>query len=411
MPLASGITSLAQRIGAEIKSLRAADANVVLDRPGGYQSPGVRRAAFSFGSGNNAVRTDYLDAFTRLPIRLPVATTRWRLRISNKDNTGTAGSAYNVQGVWIGDTFRNFDTGDLVSWTGTNTQVVSTPSGSQTAGAEWVSGWITTPAAQFVPNIMRSISIAFTRAAGNLMVGSGGSWISTVRADASVGVPGTAMTYVPWVPFTITVEYEFVGSNKIVAVVGDSISEGVGSTFHVNCWHQRASMRLGMPFVMSASSGAFAQASFTNSYGGGALTEPRWQRIRDADLNIDAAVVHLGTNETVWGGTLLGWQQGMVIVYNRIISEWGVRDVYATTLAPRDVGTAVAGEIMRKQMNDYLRTGKSFYREIFDISVEMEATPNGNTLRADYRGPNADVTHWGDIGQHRANLAIQLDDD
>lgn len=395
-----------------IQGVAGARGALDLDRPGGFisLSPPTRRAGFQFGTGNNAVRTDYTAAFTRLPIRLPVKTTKWRLRLANEDNTGTGGSACVIQGVWIGDTFRNFDTGDLVSWTGTNTKALNS-SGTIAGGTEWVSPWVTDPAAQILPNTVRSLSIDFTRTAGNLMVGSGGSWMSTNRADASVGVPATNMTYQPWVPFSICVEYEFEGTNKVVAVVGDSISEGVGHTWNFLTWHQRFSMRTGMPVIASASSGAFAQDGFTNSYGSAAVaveSEPRWKRIVDAGMTIDAAIVHLGTNETAWGGTLLGWQQGMVRVYNRIAALWKVRDIYATTLAPRNLA-AGAPETLRKQMNDYLRGGKSFFTDVFDFAVELESTQNGSGLRADYLGVNADATHWGDGGQHRASLAIRLE--
>lgn len=411
MSLATRVTDLTNRVAAEIKSLRTADANAKLDRPGGFQSPGVRRAAFYFGSGNNTKITNYDNGFFRVPIRLPVTTTRWRVRMSNKDNSGvsTGAGTWTIPSVWIGDTFRNLDTGDPISWTGVNTQCLTT-SGAKAPADEWVSPWVTAPAAQITPHTMRTLSVEFTKTAGStIYMGSGGCWISDVRAEVSTGVPGTNMPYAAVVPFAFAIEYEFVGTNKIIAVVGDSISEGVGSTFNINTWHQRASMRLGMPFVVSASSGAFAQTGFTNSYGdtnAATLAQPRWQRIRDGALNIDAAIVHLGTNETAWGGTLLGWQQGMVLVYNRIRSEWNVRDVFATTLAPRNL--TGAPETLRQSMNSYIRSGKSFYIDTFDFANELEASPAGAALRGDYGGPNNDATHWGDVGQHRASLAIHL---
>lgn len=381
-----------------------------LDRPGGFQSPGVRRASFSWGCGNGGTFTDRDAGHQRLPIVLPVATKRWRLRISNKDQSGltTGAGNVNIPSVWIGESFRNTDTGDVTFWAGLTQALTASP--TLAVGQEWVTPWVEAANLQLsAPGRMYTLSMEWTKAAGSTVYyGAGGSWYSTDRADVGVTVPNTNMTYFEGVAFAVSLEYEFVGTNKVLVAVGDSITEGVGSRFNFMSWHQRASMRLGMPTCLSAATGAFAQGgAFTNSYGGGALTEPRWQRLRDADCNIDAAIVHLGTNETAWGGTLEGYRSGTSVTYNRIRSEWGVRDVYGSTLAPRSL-PAGGPETLRLDINSYLRSGQPFYTDVFDFAALMETAPNGPTLRPDYVGPNTDTTHWGPVGQQRASQAVLL---
>lgn len=407
MSLETQITALSSRVAAEFKW------RPTLDRPGGYISTGVRRASFSWGGGNEGTFTDKNIAFQRLPIVLPVTTFRWRLRIANKNATGTTTGAGAVTygPFYIMDSFRNFQTGDPIQWSGTVSQVTELgSSGSQAVGAEWVSPWVTNAGQQIIAGRMRHIGMNWNKAAGSTVyTSSGGGWWSTTMADATATAP--TMTYYAQTAFNISLEYEFIGSNKILVAVGDSITEGAGSRFNFLSWHQQLSMRLKMPVCMSGAFGAMAGAQApANSFGSAALTEPRWQRLRDADCNIDAGIIFLGTNETAWGGTLSQVQDGLLATSNRMLSEWGVRDRYALTIPPQN---ATAGrETLRTQINNWLRSGTAEF-QVFDTQVMMEAGYNSPNLRAGYEGMTgspavADYTHVGPAGQLAIANSIQM---
>lgn len=392
MSLDTQIDSLASRIASEIKSIK-------YDRPGGYTSLGTRRAQFAFGCGGESDATDRNAAFQRIPIKLPVNTTRWRLRVANKTPSGTAGNGtWVITSTWLGQAFKNLDTGDITPWIGNQSKVLSS-SGTIAAAGEWVSPWVTNPSQQITENETYHISMAWTKQTGTrLYFGSGGSFTSTTVAEVGAATPN--MSYIPYVAFNVAVEYEFVGNQRVGVVVGDSITEGHKAVWNLNSWHQRLSMRTGMPICMSAQFGSFAGEGFTNNWGFESLTAPRWQRIRDAGLNIDFGIVHLGTNECVWGGNLLGVQRGLVATHRRIQTEWGARDVYGTTLAPRNA--TGAPETLRNQVNDWLRSGQPFFTDNFDIANCLEAAPGSANIQGRYQGAGADATHWGPAGQMSA---------
>lgn len=383
-----------------------------LDRPGGFQPPGgdvsigTRRAAFSWGNGGEGTFTDRNTAFQRLPIVLPVTTKRWRLRISNRTPGGvsTGAGTVNYGPFYIMDAFRNFQTGDPIQWSGTPAYVMGA-SGNQGANTEWVSGWVTNPSLQILAGRMRHLQMSWTKTAGSTVYcSSGGSFWSTNMADITATAPG--MNYAANSAFAVTLEYEFVGSNKILVAVGDSITEGAGARYNFLSWHQQLSMRLKMPVCLSAQFGSFAGSNGTENWGSTPLTQPRYQRLRDAGCNIDAGIMFLGTNETAWGGTLTSVQDGLLATSRRMTSEWKVRDAYACTIPPQNASGA--RETLRTQINNWMRSGTSAEFSIFDPAVLMEAGVNSATLRPGYEGPGGDATHFGPAGHMRFIDAIQL---
>lgn len=379
-------------------------------RPGGYQPDGSRRAAFSFGCGGEGTFTDKNVAWQRLPIQIPVASSRWRLRISNKTPTGTStGAGATTFGpFYIADGFRNLTTGDPIPWVGNQVQVLPTQS-QVGAGVDFVSGWITDPAHQLKARTTQYISFGWSKTAGSTVyTSSGGGWYSTVIADMTKATNDPAMTYTAQTAYAVTVEYEFFGDNKIGVAVGDSITEGAKHVFSIWSWHQRLSMRLNMPMCLSAQFGSFAGAGFTNNWGSEPLTAPRWQRLRDADCNIDFGLMYLGTNETAWGGNLTGVQDGLISTKNRMISEWGVfGEIAALTLHPRNMLATDGGEILRKNINAWLTSGAPNF-EVFDLQRNLEAGVDSVNLRATYEGGGADRTHPGPRGQMAIADAIQI---
>lgn len=381
------------------------DAARLMDRPGGFTSldPPTRRAAFMWGGGNETTFTDKNTGFIRLPFQIPVATTRWRVRIRNANASGTTtGAGAVTYGPFdIMSAFRNFDTGDMVSWSGTPARALAASSSQAAGAADWVSAWVTASNLQIPANLTYYLQMQYSKTSGSTVyAGSGGCYYSATLADATSTTP--AMTYFPYVPFNIAIEYEFVGGNKILVAVGDSITEGAKHVWNINSWHQIISQRYQMPVALS---GAFG--SFASDFGSAAtLAQPRWQRIRDAGLDIDAGIMMLGTNETAFGGTLLQAQQGIHGTATRMRSEWGARDVYAMTIFPQNATST--RETLRGQVNAWLRSGSPLLQGVFDTQPWLESAIDGPNMRASYAGSGSDFTHPGPAGQLAMANSVNL---
>lgn len=385
------------------------DAARLTDRPGGFTSldPPTRRASFAFGCGGEGTFTNKNTGFQRMPFQIPVQTTRWRMRISNRTPAGvsTGAGAVTYGPFYLMTAFRNLTTGEPNQWSGTPV-LVHASSGSQAANTEWVSQWITGSTQQIAPNTLMHLQMQWSKAAGSTVyMSSGGSFLGT-GTDYTSTTPN--MLYQGTSAFAVQIEYEFVGNNKILVAVGDSITEGTQSRFNFMSWHQQLSQRLQMPVCLSAQFGSFGGTNMTPSWASGAITEPRYKRLADADCNIDAAIIFLGTNDTAFGNTLANFQDGVMQVSSRVRSEWGVRDVYWTTIPPQNNTSGSARENLRASLNTWLRSGNPPVTGVYDVARYMESTPNGLNLIPGLEGTGPDYTHFGLAGHMRFIDAIQI---
>jgi len=135
--------------------------------------------------------------------------------------------------------------------------------------------------------------------------------------------------------------------------------------------------------------------------GAAALTEPYYKRIIDSGCNIDAAIVHLGTNDINSGRTLAQVQADLYAFRNKIYNGLGIKEIYFTTIAPRNL--AAAPEAVRKTVNTWLTSNQPDVTEVFDFKSALETTIDGVTLRTD---SSFDGIHWTNYGTLRASLAI-----
>lgn len=385
------------------------DAHRQFDLPGGFvtvangapAAVGTRRAAFMFGCGGQEIRTDYNTGHFRTAFRVPVKTTRWRLRISNKDPGGASStSAINATGLWTGKNFAHLETGQPTTWFDGSNYSQTIPAFTIPAnGAEYVSSWVTAAGSQFDPITPYMMSMGWSKvtAGSQIYCGSSGGWTTTVAADASVSAPnGVAVGFIP---FAAQIEYEFVGNNRVFLAIGDSLTEGFGAALPMNTWHQRASIRLGIPFAMTADFGAL-----TTDYGNAAMTVPRWQRIVDAGLTLDGAIIHLGTNDASTSVAGATYQAAMHNTYAKLRgAPLNVRDIYYSTIAPRTLtGTP---ETTRTNYNAWLLESDAYRAGVFDFCEAVENGMGNTALRPTYA---FDATHWNTRGHTKVGHAVLL---
>lgn len=386
-----------------------------LDRPGGFQVNGWRRAAYSFGQSGWSSTTTLDSGTQKLPIPLQVATKQWRVRISNKTqfNVTTGTQAVSCNGLYIGEAFKDLTTGEPTGWSGALTNALGAFT-IPAAGGEYVSPWITAPAAQFSkPNTLYMLSMGWTKPAGSTIYsGSNGAWTTASAADVSATTPTTTFNQQTY--FNIIVEYEFEGSQKVLLAIGDSLTESFGPKYAYGTWTQRLAQRIGMPVIGYGIGGATAR-----DWASLALTDARWKRLTDGAFNIDASIALLGTNDCneATPRTLAQYQKDMTDIAARLRNNLFIRDNYACTIPPRGLTAASTQENLRIAYNNWLTMGSSYYTGVFDINDKLEAAFNSNLLRDKYRSyqfggttgtANTDAVHWSDWGHNRAVDAVLI---
>lgn len=371
--------------------------------PGGFVagSPGTRRCQFAFGSGGESSWTGTtLDSCTaRMPIRLPVSTTRWRLRIANirPDGTTTPGNI-NFTGVYIQEAFVNTTTGAMNGWF-TTTPLQAAGALVSTGGAEVFTPWVTASNMQISASKAYLISIGFTKAGTTIFSGSGGMYFTASAADVAAVSPGLSVA--ANVPFDISVEYEYEGTARSYLAIGDSLTEGTGAGFNIASWHQVLSMRTGSPIAMSANFGS-ASAQWTT------LAQRRYQKLLNGGLDIDGAIVAIGSNDANASVALATYQANMVTIIQLLRNGLGIRDIYVCNIAPRSFTAGSAQELRRLDYNAWINAqlpGLGVVG-IFDINDALQASYDSIALRP--RANASDAIHWSPMGNMWAATAMNL---
>jgi hypothetical protein len=248
-----------------------------LDLPGGWVSgsPGTRRAQFAWGGAGDTINAigALTDAHQRLPVQLPVATTRWRLRMRNAkaDGTSVAG-AINVTGVYVGQAAKNATTGlPTGAFTATPGQALGAFSTAADGASETVTAWVTDSALQLNANTMHIVAMGWTTSATQTARGTGLIWYTSgagKNADAATASPSLSTASNVQLGY-IALEYEFSGSQRVGIALGDSLTEGYGAAtntiLNAGTWHQRFSQRTGIPMCSSGVFGSQTSAWTSSS--------------------------------------------------------------------------------------------------------------------------------------------------
>lgn len=392
----SGATGL---VGATGPSGPAGPAAGDTDLPGGFIAGTTRRAAFGWGCGNQDVwpAGSFDTGHQRLPVVLPVATTRWRLRIRNATMFGTVQPGeINVNGVWIGQAERTASgyagaSGDLSGNFAAAPAQALTAFSTPANGDEYVTSWVTSGAHQLSAHMPYLVSMGWTLT-GSFAVhnGSGGMWYSYTAGDASATSP--SLSHAGNVAFAVTLEYEFDGTNRVGVIIGDSLIEGATAALNINSYHQVASRRANTPIALAGAYGAMTW-DWMNDYNTDA-----WNRITNAGLTLDFAIIALGSNDASLSVALATYQSRLKAIADNARNVWGVRDVYFVTVTPR--GLAGGAETARTAYNAWLATLST---KVFDISTLLADPSNSSILLAAY---DDDGIHWNILGNYRASQAL-----
>jgi lysophospholipase L1-like esterase len=323
----------------------SASAGVLNAAIAGQQDPkihyGTKRATLVLGSANTTQTApgSAIDWLQRALIRLPVTTTRWRLKIANRDLLRNVALTTPIGAgpTFIGDPVKDSTTG---RWNGKATAALTQVLAGYTVptdGTDYVSPWVTDPSFQFTKNVDRVLSWDNT-------IGTGGNGYAAefVRLVWHNGSQGAAQAPLAnplgfWSAVMLCdmrLEYEFADTAAIGLFIGDSITAGFSDgdvtktqpgTHAHDAWPAQAGQAVG--YV--ATNLGIGSADHTNFAAGSyALT-----RVDLATTVPDFAVLSLGTNDGLVAG-LSTVQAALTAILSNLRSQ-GIQKLYVTTIPPR----------------------------------------------------------------------------
>lgn len=208
---------------------------------------------------------------------------------------------------------------------------------------------------------------------------------------------------------------------RTVVVLGDSITDGNGSTPDANRrWPDILAERLAPHGIAVANAGIAGNRLARDGMGASALA--RLEQDVLAQPGVTDVIVLLGTNDIDWPGgpfaprETLPTLDALTAAYRQLVAASHVRGVRVTagTVAPFEdalAGTPFAGhyspakERLRQQLNDWIRTSGAF-DAVVDFDAVLRDPAHPRRLRAAY--DSGDHLHPGDAGYRAMADAVDV---
>ncbi|MGW5514251.1 SGNH/GDSL hydrolase family protein [Nocardia africana] len=350
-----------------------------------------RRLSLSNG-GLGAYTQSTLTATTagmRLAIRLPVATTRWRLRLRNYDAYNTANkTAVTGKKIVFGK--------HALSTTGAAAETGSFDSNAATTivGSDFtISGtsaytdhdWVTDPALQCQPYTDYLVGVSW-QAASSLVhqLGIGRCWYwnnITSAVDPTVaGSSATSTAQFP--PLDWVFEYECASRFPAFLYIGDSIPEG--TTGPVSAAIAPTSVTKAYPRQWAESVGAIVQNHSIYSSQASQWASPTWGPWTRQDTSLglfDGAIVALGSNDSASSVALSTFQTNYQAVLANIRNIIGAsKPIWSVNVTPRSLSTSPTSvDAFRLNINDWLAQLPTGIAGVVDADIAVR-TIAGNAL-------------------------------
>lgn len=356
---------------------------------------GTKKAFFNCGNTVDTI-ANTTGAVFRVPVKVPVLTSRWRVHWQNrfgKTRTSQTG-VVNVLGFVFGDELMNADGSHSGQFTAAPASVGA--AGTTTDGSEYVGAWVTDPALQLKPYADHLVSYGLTCASGVVMCRS--SNIVQYRNGASQAPQFNQQTIVPNSTATsfgeMWIEYEFVGANSVGLYVGDSLTDGTKNLLgQIGNYPNAHALRDAVCPIVLGNSGIKVDDYMnipTTDY-----VYTKWGL--GAGVVPDYAVVMAGINDIIFlGFTDVEIQNKLVAFWNRL-RAFGIKRIYAITLPP--AGATGAVETQRLNVNAWLRGKPAGLAGVFDGDRALKDATTAANLDATYN--SGDGLHYSVAGYQK----------
>lgn len=318
----------------------------------------------------------------RVPIMLPAATTRWRVKMRNYNGYTPANGAQSLSGskIAIGKhALTTLGNSNGVFTSGTVRTVHNAAFTIPNTTTWWTSPWFTDPADQIPANEPYLFGWSATSTAQQLTAGVGEAWLFTgsgmdaTDATKTNGTMGTGNS-THGCPLDIVIEYDCTTARPSVLCVGDSIMEGLtgytGTSFASSLsvpWYQS------YPHQWANSTGAIAvniaQWGTTTSQWLPTVTD-RWSRTDLSNGKFAGAIVALGSNDASNSVALATYQANMALIVGKVRALIAPgAPIYLVNVIGRNFsGTP---ETLRVSYNDWLATCPLGARGVIDAAGSM----------------------------------------
>lgn len=371
--------------------------------------PGTKRVTLSLGAPVASTGTQAADWTLRFPIELPVAATRWRLRVSNVRYDGTVFTMPGtIVGAAVGTSAYASATGRPgPSFTAAPTNLPTLAGlAIPTDGTELVTPWVTDGGTYFGKHQLAMLSIGLQTVAtgtgaaqGPIFYcyqdwGAGGS--SRYASTALGGSIGNGSMY------DIRFEYEFVGANPVGLFVGDSLTEGYNADAKPTFVHESYPGAYGLARDIAWINAGYYGLSASQGFG--TPTSRIYTRFDLSTTPPDFAVLMIGSNDIAGGNSAATLQTNIAAAINAL-RALGIKRVYLGTIPPR--AFAAGPEAVRVAVNAWIGGLPRGVDGVFDFdkAVRNPATPA--SMEAD--AASTDGVHPLRIGYQRMAAAVTAD--
>lgn len=323
--------------------------------------PDTRLADYMVTAPNTST-SGALDLTQRTIFKPNVTPARWRIGFRNYNLRASTyyTTPCTITGVWAGTPAYDTSTSGPTRWNGhataaptqVHTGSITVPVDGTFAWSNWVNGDAT------YKTTGKLISWGFTSTATGTGIATGNGFQGCSASGASnagnqtLTSPSIAANAVH---LDVVIEYEFADTAKVIVFVGDSNTVGYSPAGPPLITSPQASVlpHESWPMLAAAQAGFVAvnlgvgSATVTEF----ASTRPQmWSRL-SSTVDLDAAVVSLGTNELTSGDSNFITQ--CLAVNTLLRGTYGVTRIYWTTITPRcypdgaytSGGTKVAGTL------------------------------------------------------------------
>lgn len=312
----------------------------------------------------------------RVPMKWNAPIFRARVHIRNiSSNSGNLrAGAVNFTGLWWG---KHAGAGQF---TAAPTQIQGAFS-TNAGGDEYVSKWFNL---YNTPGVEDLLSFGYTAVAGTNVASQGGqNWQNANPATASQTAP--AVTEATVCPFFIWLEAETYAGTPVVAVLGDSLSCGMGdgsvsgasNKIRVDSWLSQYCMGIKALPVHYANSGD-SFASWQN------LSHRKWSFF-NGTAKPDALVVAMGSNDLFGGDSLAAYQARFSTVVE-FAKKAITPAIYLANIMPRNTHNNTTHEQIRRTVNTWYLTLPNGSRDVFDFSASISTDDENITTAYDSDG-------------------------